>query len=403
MTVVVPGCGEASGAEFRDADDIASPYHEEPRELAVEADGETVTATFEIEVTDAPGEGFVHVFCDNGEGGGYLDVLAGDAGDPLGRSSDSEVFRFGGSDRVETAIRLARRSYPTTSRVVVLANAGQWPDALVGGPLAVTEGGPILLTGSDRLDSRVAAEVERLDPERVLLLGGDEALSPAVEAALGRPVERIAGEDRFATAALVAGRLGPSERVFVAPGDDFADALAASASAARMGAPILLVAGPELPAAVEAELRDRAAGGTEQAVLVGGSLTLSQASDAVEGTGLEIYGLVGRTPAETSAQLDYYLGPPADGRPMWLANAYDFPDALTVGPVAALLGERLLLVEPSGFGIHRLSQEQLIGAYGGFPPARITWSVATRCWDRSSWSRCGACSTSSGSSDERGH
>ena len=76
---------------------------------------------------------------------------------------------------------------------------------LAGTPFAVAKHGPLLLTATAALDPAVSAEIRRvLAPGgTVYLLGGTAALTPAVAnavAALGFPVVRIAGADRFATA-----------------------------------------------------------------------------------------------------------------------------------------------------------------------------------------------------------
>ena len=78
------------------------------------------------------------------------------------------------------------------------------------------------------------------------VLGGISAVSPAVAnavAALGHPVVRISGSDRFATASQVASTLGNPGTVFEADGTNFPDALSAGSAAAQAGGVVLLTAG----------------------------------------------------------------------------------------------------------------------------------------------------------------
>lgn len=164
-----------------------------------------------------------------------------------------EVQRIGGVDRYETARLIAGYdggeggAHESTA---LLATGERFPDALAGGPLAFAGGSPLLLSPSDEL-SEYAAEA-LTDPgvgvERVLVLGGEAAVAEGVVdevEALGVEVERVAGADRTATAAVVAERTSellewPGDRVLLASGGDFADALTAAPLAGRAQAPLLL-------------------------------------------------------------------------------------------------------------------------------------------------------------------
>lgn len=73
----------------------------------------------------------------------------------------------------------------------------------------------MLLVASDGVPDATAAELERLAPTEVIVVGGttavDDAVLAAVEGTTGVAPRRIAGPDRFSTAAAVA----PSETVLV--------------------------------------------------------------------------------------------------------------------------------------------------------------------------------------------
>lgn len=115
------------------------------------------------------------------------------------------VTELSGADRIATAIAVSRHVHADREgRIAVLVRADDYPEALVGAPLARLLGGPLLLTGSDHLDERVAAELRRLGTEEVVLLGGRRALTDHVHQdveGLGAAVRRVAGPERFATAA----------------------------------------------------------------------------------------------------------------------------------------------------------------------------------------------------------
>ena len=123
-----------------------------------------------------------------------------------------------------------------------MASGLDFPDALVGGPLAYKENAPILLTGPKTLHTVTKAEISRLQAKNIIILGGTGVVSSAVEKelrGLNIQVERIGGENRFHTAALIAKRL-PSEKAVVAYGYDFPDVLSVSPYVAKNGIPILL-------------------------------------------------------------------------------------------------------------------------------------------------------------------
>src|SRR5690606_31330873 len=94
----------------------------------------------------------------------------------------------------------------------------------------------------------------------IVVLGGEGAVSQAVLNGLGTyttgAVTRVFGADRYETAARVsATAFAPGVDVaYVASGQNFPDALAGAAVAARDGAPILLVTQNSIPATVRAEL-----------------------------------------------------------------------------------------------------------------------------------------------------
>jgi len=200
----------------------------------------------------------------------------------------SRIERVAGDDRITTAVAVSVRTFPDGADEVLLARADAYPDALAGGPLAAALGAPVLLTGSAFLDPRTAAEIQRLDPDRITLLGGESALSSEVADGAGTTasVRRLAGADRFGTAAAVAGELATdAARVFLVEGANpdpargWPDAVAVSGLAAQETAPILLTHRDELPAATRAAVCAVGANVT----VVGGSAAVSDTAAAQAG------------------------------------------------------------------------------------------------------------------------
>jgi penicillin G amidase len=253
-----------------------------------------------------------------------------------------EVVRAAGPDRIATAVDASRRTFASAS-TAVLATAGTFADALTAGPLAVALEGPLLLVGSD-LRSDIAAELDRLGAQEVVIVGGSAAVSEAVVAevrAAGLEVRRVSGPDRFATAAAIAREVGADDgEAFLASGTSFADALSASPVAAGLGAPILLTGVDALPAATRAALEDL---GIETTFVVGGRAVVSEATaQQVPGArrlaGAERY-------ATSAAVARFGIGRGLDGATAHIATGRAFPDGLTAGPIAAAAGGVVLLVD----------------------------------------------------------
>ena len=184
-----------------------------------------------------------------------------------------DVGRIEGPDRYATAVALATEAFPDGASTVAVATGEAFPDALAAGPLVAADRGPLLLTRSDGLPDNVAAALADLDPDRVVLLGGTSAVSQEVEGELeglvgADAVDRIAGEDRYATAREIAVSLGaPRDEGYVASGEAFPDALAGTPLASGRG-PLLLTRRDALPRPTAEAIE---ALGLDSAVLLGGA------------------------------------------------------------------------------------------------------------------------------------
>src|SRR5690606_3423534 len=121
------------------------------------------------------------------------------------------------------------------------------------------------------------AALEAIDPSNIVILGGEVAVSEEVEAELDGygTVTRVAGKDRYHTAALLAAQYGQVDHVYVATGEgeNFPDALSGGALAGSEGVPVLLVRGDSVPGAVTQALAHL--GGPEVTIL-GGEVAVSQ-------------------------------------------------------------------------------------------------------------------------------
>jgi putative cell wall-binding protein len=159
-------------------------------------------------------------------------------------------------------------------------------------------------------------------------------------------VDRVAGTDRYATAAAVSAATFPSgvPVAYVGNGVSFPDALAGSAAGAALGGPVLLSEPTALPAATANELaRLRPA----RIVVLGGP---GAVSEAVEG---ELASIAPTTRAsglnryETAINLSRDGYAPDSPPTVFIASGTDFPDGLAAGAAAGVAGGPLILVGAS--------------------------------------------------------
>jgi len=165
-------------------------------------------------------------------------------------ATEFKVTRIAGSNRDATAAAISASTFATPVDVAYIATGTNFPDALVGGPAAYMAGGPILLTDPNQLSTATEAEIVRLQPGKIVILGGPAAVDPNVETALSAhaPVSRLAGRDRYATAAATSETLPtPASTIYIATGLKFPDAVAATPLA--LANPMLLVSEAGLPTA----------------------------------------------------------------------------------------------------------------------------------------------------------
>jgi putative cell wall-binding protein len=282
-----------------------------------------------------------------------------DRSDPQGRMGRFELRmpvrlehpitteRLGGEDRYDVAVNVSKASYPDGARVAYVVTGSGFADALTAGPAAVKEGGPLLLTTGDSLLPEVSAELARLAPQRIVMVGGPAALTPDVQEELEgiAPTERIDGSDRYAVSRNVLTHAfpdGPSQ-VFIATGRDFPDALSAGAAAGVSRLPVLLVDGaaPTLDAPTAELLR---ALSLYRATVVGGPIAVSSEIEAELASFTRANRLFGADRYETSVAINVAVFPHESQA--FFATGTTFPDALSGSAWAAKSAMPLYAVRP---------------------------------------------------------
>ncbi|MFS0733657.1 cell wall-binding repeat-containing protein [Microbacterium sp. 1P10UB] len=114
--------------------------------------------------------------------------------------------RQSGPNRFATSAAVSAASFAPGVPVAYVANGWKFPDALSGAAAAGVLGGPVLLTDEESLPGVIHDELARLKPKKIVILGSEASVRKGVATSLSlysADVQRVAGEDRFATSAAV--------------------------------------------------------------------------------------------------------------------------------------------------------------------------------------------------------
>lgn len=248
---------------------------------------------------------------------------------------------------VDTAVALSQAFFSPGVDTVMLATARSSVDALAAGSAAAKGSAPVLLTEPDSVPSTTMAELRRLAPSRIVVVGGEAAISDAVMdtlASLGAVVERIGGADRYATSASLSRFVAPNgaSTVYVAAADRDPDALIAAAGAANASAPLLLVRSDGVPDITRAELERLE---PRAVVVLGGPLAVADPVIAAIGRILPaatVSRVAGVDRIGTAVALSGHVAP---GVPVAFVTVASDPErGVTTPAAAAAQGGPLLLI-----------------------------------------------------------
>jgi len=154
-------------------------------------------------------------------------------------------------------------------------------------------------------------------------------------------INRLSGDDRYETAINISKYSwadGSSEIAFLATGEDFPDALCAAPLARKYNAPILLNGNTSLDTRVGDELKRL---GAKTVYIVGGISTISlEVQNEIENMKIKCYRVQGEDRYETSIEIAKLIGNFSE---VVIAADSDFPDVLSIAPIAAKKGMPIIL------------------------------------------------------------
>lgn len=187
----------------------------------------------------------------------------------------NKVTRIAGRDRYETSTKVAAMS---KKKNVVIASGENFSDPLYASSYAYSNNAKILLSSGKTLSRETRDYLARNKSGigKVTVVGGGQSISSAtvryIQSVTGKNVSRISGRNRYDGSVKVANSMN-KEKVFIASGEDFADALAISPLAQKLNAPILLSSRSKLDTSVIAFLNNFK-NSIKDAYIIGGYRTI---------------------------------------------------------------------------------------------------------------------------------
>jgi len=192
------------------------------------------------------------------------------------------IERWAGTDRYDTSREIAKKAFlPGGASDIFIATGLNFPDALSAGAVGAGFGNPVLLVdgSASSVDQATLDALSDLGAINVLIAGGTGVVSSGIQTQLTAEVAsvaRLSGTSRYDTSfEIVNSASYPAtvDRALIATGVNFPDALAGSAWAGKVQAPLFIVPGTCVPQPMIDKIVSL---GVIQVTLIGGTGVLTQ-------------------------------------------------------------------------------------------------------------------------------
>ena len=301
---------------------------------------------------------------------------------------------FAGKNRYNTSVALAERYAREAGSIntVIVASGVSEVDAIAAAGLAGYLNAPVLLTMRDRLPHNVARFIDRHNVANAIVAGGEMAVSDDVMDAIealgsGTQANRVAGMNRYETAAKMAAELGgpiPTwcnselKAAILVNGTDagLADAVVIGPLAYAQSVPLLLTTSEGLHDATADYL---AKADVEHVIIVGGESAVPEAivDELIDDVGVATTRrIAGTNAAHTSVRVaEEMLDKNRCGKRLLtdtelvaLVNRNSLADGITAGPV---MGQGLTFTVTPPFTITTGDQITILGGQNDRGPVPI--------------------------------
>ena len=166
--------------------------------------------------------------------------------------SSTDLKRYSGQDRYETAVEISKSKFKN-SESVVLVNGNNENEILSASSLSGQLEAPILLTTFDTLNKNAKSEINRLGAKKIYIIGDINNICRSIENDFireGKIVQRLTGKDIYNTAITIAkltNKENKIDTVILSSAVSVVDSLSAAALSASKGYPILYTDKDNIP------------------------------------------------------------------------------------------------------------------------------------------------------------
>lgn len=262
--------------------------------------------------------------------------------------------RLAGANRVDTAIKIAEKSFnnnwKNSGKAILSAAADtNLVDSLAVAPLSYQLEAPILLNDAkDSINAETLKSLKDNNVKTVYIATGEGVISNKAKTQLekaGFNVERLGGKNRYETAKNILDAFkkegGKATNVALVSGNGLADALSVAPEAAKSGMPILLTDGKDAVAANLAEVAKAA----DKVYAIGGNGVISDALVQQ----LKADRVSGHSRYETNAEVIKKFAGDKEFSKVYIGNGQNshLVDSLTGSVLAAQSGSPIVLADGS--------------------------------------------------------
>lgn len=262
------------------------------------------------------------------------------------KADSIQTKRLYGTDRYQTCSQIVNEGWKSSNCAVIVSGVN-FPDALSASVLAKKlNNAPILLNGSERLDSNSYYQINRLNVKKIFIVGGMNVVSSTVEDqlhAMKIDSERFYGQDRTATSIAIAQQIGTSNGIILAADSNYTDALSIAPIAAKLQIPIILMPKDSVPDSVANFIKNKT---IPKTYVLGGQDLIS---DSVASKFPNVKRIGGSNKYERNINIINAFSNQLNFHSVCLAYSENFADALSGSAFASLNSCPIILVgnEPS--------------------------------------------------------
>lgn len=269
----------------------------------------------------------------------------GGSTNPTPEKPQVQLTTLRGENRYETAIKISRDGWQKSDTVIIVnGDNKKLVDGLAATPLASIKNAPILLSNNNELPKQTVDEIKRLNPSKVIAIGGESAMPNKVVNSLKSinpniVVQKIGGQTRYETSLNIAKEIDKTNnitKIYVGAGYGEADSLSISPVAGKEKAPIILTQQDGLDQKTYEYIKSQ---NVVDGYIIGGKSKVSDKAinqiDGIISKDISNNRISGDSRQDTNAKVleKFYGNIQLEG--VILAKDYDLVDALSVGPLAA--------------------------------------------------------------------